>query len=267
MSVHGVGRTITRNVEKEEASAVQIINESADGPLVLVCEHASNRIPAVFNHLGISNTAQQSHAGWDIGALALATELSDKLSSPLVASTVSRLIYDCNRAPESETAIVPRSETEDIPGNQNLSEEQRLGRVEAVYLPFSHALSDLLDRRHARNISTCLVTVHSFTPVFHGQVRSVELGVLHDNDTLLADLILKIATKHTTLAVARNEPYGPSDDVTHTLQKHAMPRNMANVMLEIRNDLLLESESIRNISDALSQLLTEAVNEVTTNQN
>jgi len=253
-------------VETGDAPAVQVINESAGGPIVLVCEHASNRIPAAFNHIGISRSALQSHAGWDIGALALSIALSNRLSSPLVASTVSRLVYDCNRAPDSTTAIVPRSETENLPGNQNLNQAQRSQRIETVYHPFSQALSDLLDRRQAQGISTCLVTVHSFTPIFHGQVRTVELGVLHDSDSLLADLILSIATKHTTLAIERNQPYGPSDDVTHTLQKHAIPRKMANVMLEIKNDLLLDTASVEKISDSLSPLLTEAINEVNIKQ-
>jgi len=247
-------------VETVGTPAVQIINESAGGPFVFVCEHASNRIPTTFKHLGISSEAQQSHAGWDIGAYELGIALSNKLASPLVSSTVSRLIYDCNRAPDSETAIVLRSETEAIPGNHNLTHDQRTQRVDAVYYPFSHALSGLLDQRQSKNISTCLVTVHSFTPVLHGEGRIVELGVLHDNDRRFADLILAIATKHTTLVVERNQPYGPTDDVTHTLQKHAIPRNMANVMLEIKNDLLSDAASVEKISDELCLMLTEAIN-------
>lgn len=253
-------------MERPDNPAVQIFNELGTGPFVLVCEHASNRIPSEFSHLGISPSAQQSHAGWDIGALALSTALSNKLASPLVASTVSRLIYDCNRAPTSTTAIVPSSETEDIPGNLKLTQAQRTRRVCAIYQPFSKALNDLLDSRQAQRISTCLVTVHSFTPVFHGHVRTVELGVLHDIDSTFADLILSIATKHTTMIVERNEPYGPTDDVTHTLQKHALPRGLTNVMLEIKNDLLLEPSSIEKVSTELSQLLTEALNKININQ-
>lgn len=149
-------------METEDTPAVQIINESAVGPFVFVCEHASNRIPAAYNHIGISKSAQKSHAGWDIGAMELSVALSNKLASPLVSSTVSRLIYDCNRAPDSDTAIVQQSETETIPGNLDLSQEQRSQRVAHVYHPFTKALSGLLDWRMAKNIDTCLVTVHSF---------------------------------------------------------------------------------------------------------
>lgn len=88
--------------------------------------------------------------------------------------------------------------------------------------------------------------------------------MLHDNDHRFADLILAVATKHTTLDVKRNQPYGPTDDVTHTLQKHAMPRDILNVMLEIKNDLLLESASIEKIGDELCATLTEAINEINT---
>ena len=35
-----------------------------------------------------------------------------------------------------------------------------------------------------------VVTVHSFTPVHFGEPRAVELGILHDEDSRLADGML-----------------------------------------------------------------------------
>ena len=81
------------------------------------------------------------------------------------------------------------------------------------------------------------MTVHSFTPVYFGAKRDVEIGILHDEDTRLADALLEelAGAPHK---VERNQPYGPQDGVTHSLKRHAMSRGIANVMLEIRNDLI-----------------------------
>lgn len=229
------------------------------GPFVFVCEHASNRVPHEYKNIGVSEDVQSSHSAWDIGALELSRLLSERFDSPLIASTVSRLVYDCNRSPESSTAIVLRSENAEVSGNLSLTEAQRQARVDAVYQPFANALSDALDHRRSNNIDTTLVTIHSFTASMHGKPRAVEIGVLHDSDSRFADQMLAAAPNHSNYRIERNQPYGPDDDVTHTLVCHALPRQINNVMLEVRNDLLRDTESIEQISELLSALLSVAL--------
>lgn len=213
-----------------------VVTMSADGAssVVLVCEHASHHIPAEFSNLGMPPADQTSHAAWDPGALAVAQHMAQDLEAALVASTVSRLVYDCNRPPSALDAMRDRSELIDIPGNRNLSQSDRDARVAAFYHPFHDAVSAAI-RRVDRPV---IVTVHSFTPVYHGRRRSVEIGILHDADTRLADAMLNTASAHMTENVQSNAPYGPDDGVTHTLRKHAIPDGHLNVMLEIRNDLI-----------------------------
>ena len=58
--------------EKTEAAEVHlpvIQNEAASSPLVLVCEHASNAIPARWGDLGLSMAERRAHIAWDPGAL------------------------------------------------------------------------------------------------------------------------------------------------------------------------------------------------------
>lgn len=246
-------------MQTEDLSPVQLTHLGGSGPFVFVCEHASNRIPLEYNNLGIAEDVQQSHAGWDIGALELSQRLSYQFDSPLIASTVSRLVYDCNRAPESDTAIVTRSENDTIPGNLTLSIDQRKHRVDTIYQPFADLLSSLLENRRSKNIDTILVTMHSFTPVMRGQARAVEIGLLHDTDSRFVDDMLRIAQHIESYKIERNQPYGPDDDVTHTLTTHAMPHQLLNVMIEVRNDLLLDDESIAGISALLYKLLNDAL--------
>jgi len=246
-------------VESADESPVQLVRPDAIGPFVFVCEHASNRIPASYNNLGVNEAVRMSHAAWDIGALELSQNLSQRFDSPLIASTVSRLVYDCNRAPDSATAIVERSEDDIVPANLDLSDEQRRQRVSSVYQPFADQLSALLEHRSVQSTETILVTVHSFTPSLRGQSRQVQIGVLHDADSRFADDMLGIAKQQSRYVVERNQPYGPDDDVTHTLTKHALPRGLRNVMLEVRNDLLQDTAGIMIMGDMLFSTLNNAL--------
>ncbi len=236
--------------------SVEVLNAGGNGDFVFVCEHASNRIPMRYQNLGLDAAARDSHAAWDPGARAVAIALATEFNSPLVASTVSRLVYDCNRPPASPGAFSGQSELIEIVANQTLGIEQKEQRIASVYEPFRQTLCETIDRQTERSGSPALITIHSFTPTYFGNAREVELGILHDVDTRLADQLLAIAPQLTRLITRRNEPYGPQDGVTHTLQEHAVPRGLANVMIEIRNDLLSDERSIEAVSESLIKMIS-----------
>ena len=79
------------------ARTVEVVNRTGRGPVVLVCDHASNHIPAGYNGLGLVPSEMTRHIAWDPGAMPVATAMSAALDAPLVASAVSRLVIDCNR--------------------------------------------------------------------------------------------------------------------------------------------------------------------------
>ncbi|MEQ5828166.1 N-formylglutamate amidohydrolase [Sulfitobacter sp. NFXS29] len=235
--------------------AVEVINAGANASVVLVCEHASRDIPAHFDGLGIDAAARESHVAWDPGALSVAREMSDELDAVLVAGRVSRLVYDCNRPPEAPGAMPAQSEIFAIPGNATLDEAARAERVARYYEPFRATLAATIKRVDA----PVIVTVHSFTPIYHGKPRAVEIGILHDSDTRLADAMLAVAADHTDLNVERNEPYGPQDGVTHTLKEHCLVHGHPHVMLEIRNDLITTEAGQQQMAAMISNWLRAAL--------
>jgi predicted N-formylglutamate amidohydrolase len=237
---------------------VDVINPSGKADFVLVCEHASNFIPAELDNLGLKGDSVRSHIAWDPGALGVAREMSSILGAPLVAQRVSRLVYDCNRPPEAQSAMPAESEIYRIPGNVGLSAAARRARIERYYAPFHDALAACLDRRTAAGREPVIVTVHSFTPVFKGARRDLDIGILHDADSRFADVLLKVMEAETDLVIRRNAPYGPQDGVTHTLIVHALPRGLLNVMIEIRNDLIREPDQQSAMARLLSGLVTVA---------
>lgn len=234
----------------------ELVNPAGASRVFLVCEHASNTIPPAYGNLGLRPWQLASHIAWDPGALSVARHVSRKLDAPLLAATISRLIYDCNRSPEAPDAIPARSEDQDIPGNRDLDPEARDRRVQEVYWRFEAALAEELRRRGPDAV---LVTIHSFTPQWMGVPREVEIGVLHDRDRRLADAVLELAPQYTEHLVRRNEPYGPEDGVTHTLRRHGLQNSLANVMIEIRNDLITDEASQERMGEMLARLIEAAL--------
>jgi predicted N-formylglutamate amidohydrolase len=230
--------------------------------VVLICEHATNALPlghaGLGGDLGISAQTQGSHAAWDIGALGLARGLAQRLGGALVHAPLSRLVYDLNRAPDHPSAMPERSEIHDIPGNRALTPAHRLARVRAVYRPFHATLADTIAGIMAQGVRPSLIAVHSSTPVFHGQPRAVEFGVIHDDDTALS-LAVMAAAQGCGLVTRLNEPYSAAGDVTHTIRLHAVPCRLANTMLEVRNDLIADPAAQAAMADRLAPVLMRAL--------
>ncbi len=106
-----------------------------------------------------------------------------------------------------------------------------------------------------------IVTVHSFTPVFKGQQRDLDIGVLSDPaDERLARALLPVLQK-SNYTVAANEPYSASDGVTFTLKRHALNAGRLSVMLEIRNDLISATSEHAHWSRTLGKALTDALSQ------
>ncbi|TCU04992.1 N-formylglutamate amidohydrolase [Rhizobium sullae] len=244
-------------LSEADGNCVGIERPHGKSPLLVICEHASWTLPEQFGDLGLSEEALKSHIAWDPGALAVARGISTALDATLVFQRFSRLIYDCNRPPESPAAMPEKSEIYAIPGNQNLSAEERRARTEALYLPFHDAVRGLVKDRQGRGHETVIVTVHSFTPVYNGKERAVELGILHDADSRLADLMLAGAVDAPLYKTERNEPYGPQDGVTHTLILHGLSNGLRNVMIEVRNDLISDDAGQGVMADYLKGLLQQ----------
>jgi len=238
------------------ADVVEVINPAGKAPVLLLCEHAARHIPGRYHGLGLAPEDRDSHAAWDLGARALAVNISRRLDAPLVASRVSRLVYDCNRPPHDLSAMPAQSEVIRVPGNRNLTAEERDERYETVYRPFQHAVCTTFASRPE---NCALVTIHSFTPTYHATPREVEVGILHDDDTRLADAMLARSGTLPDRKIARNEPYGPTDGVTHTLREFGVAKRRLNVMIEVRNDLLRPAEGAAQLAGEMLKLLRPAL--------
>lgn len=231
-----------RDEKSSSGDAVIVSNRDAPSPFVIFCDHASRHVPERYGNLGLTEAELDSHIAWDPGALAVAECLSNILNAPLVRSTVSRLIIDCNRALDAENLIWTMSEATRIAANECLDEAERQHRIDRFYRPYHQACSDLLDRRREARQETILVCIHSFTPIYNGVSRPWPIGLIHGkNDDYARRVLHAMKAAAPGMEIGWNEPYGAKDGVTFTLERHGVERGLAVVMIEIRNSELLEA--------------------------
>jgi predicted N-formylglutamate amidohydrolase len=229
-------------------------NTQGQGPFLLVCDHAGRAIPRRLGDLGLPRSAMDRHIAWDIGALDLSRRLAEALDSPLVHQRYSRLVIDCNRAPEHPGSIVAISDGHAIPGNQALTPADAEARRAEVFAPYHATIAAELDVRKARGAPTLLVCVHSFTPSMAGFDRPWHVGVLHLGDSPASNALLEALRREEGLEVGDNLPYA-MDGTDYTAPVHRRGRGIDAVELEVRQDLLQEPAAARRIATLFTRLL------------
>jgi predicted N-formylglutamate amidohydrolase len=239
-------------------AAVAIERAEAPSPVVLVCDHASNHLPARYGLLGLAADDLAEHFAWDPGALAISRRLSALLHAPLVYGCVSRLVLDVNRQPSDVDLIVETVDGVLVPGNSGLSAGERERRVAEIYAPYHAAIEDLLAKRAQHRRRSALVAIHTFTPSLQGAVRPWHCGVIFASDSRLGEALVKGLREEDGLVVGVNEPYAPSDRVYHTMSRHGEHYGIPAAMIEVRNDLVSNDDGQRAWAMRLAPLLQSA---------
>lgn len=218
----------------DEPPAVELVNVQGHSSAILVCDHASNRIPQRLGKLGLDTGQLATHIAWDPGAADVARQLAARLDAPLVLSGYSRLVIDCNRPLNSTESIAAQSANIPVPGNLGLSQKQRASRINALFRPYHDAIEQLLASRLVR--PNLLLSIHSFTPVWHGKPRPWHIGISFWRERRFAALLLDALANDEAINVGDNLPYPIEDDIDYTIPVHSDAHAIPSVMIEIRQD-------------------------------
>ncbi|WIJ24829.1 N-formylglutamate amidohydrolase [Devosia sp. RR2S18] len=239
--------------------SVLVSNARGPSPFVIVCDHASNHLPAQYGDLGLTPSQRLSHIAWDPGALAVSRHLSEMLDAPLVQSTFSRLIVDPNRSLEAPDLIWTLSEATRIPGNENISAEERQFRIDHFHRPYHASIETLLEARRHAGQETILVCMHSFTPVYHGVARPWPIGVIHGVDIRFTQAFFDaLQAEDPAMNVGWNLPYAALQGITLTLERHGDGRGLEATMIEIRHDEILDPTGVNFWSGRIATCLQTA---------
>jgi predicted N-formylglutamate amidohydrolase len=242
---------------EDEPPAVLVENPGGRSPFFLTCDHAGRLVPRRLGTLGLPEAELGRHIAWDIGAAGTARRMAEMLDAILVMQPYSRLVIDCNRDPGTPTSIVTVSELTVIPGNQEVSEAEKTARIAEIFRPYHDRIAAELDRRRDAGMETVLVSMHSFTPVFKGAPRGMQVAVLYNRDPRLASIVCELLRAEGDLVVADNEPYAVSDETDYTIPVHGERRRLPHVELEVRQDLIADEAGQRAWAERLARLLRE----------
>ena len=249
----------SRLLGEDDPPPVRVLRPAAGSAFLLVADHAGGAIPRRLGDLGLPESELQRHIAWDIGIAGVTDRLSQALDATAVLQAYSRLVIDCNRRPEWASSIPVISETTAIPGNEGLGEEERAARRREIFCPYHGAIAELLGARAHR--ATVLVAMHSFTPVFMGVARAVEVGVLYNRnarDTRFSHIMLDVLRAEGDLAVGDNQPYAITGNSDYTVPTHGEQRGLPHVEIEIRQDMIGDDRGQALWAARLARLLREA---------
>lgn len=210
-----------------------------DRQWLVLCDHASNRVPAHLNDLGLSAFELTRHIAWDVGAADVARRLARHLRAPLIEHGISRLVIDGNRSGDDPTLIPQVSDGTVVPGNQTLDALERQRRWLRYHQPYHRRIDRHLNQLAAISIAPMVVSIHSFTPRLAGsaQLRPWPIGVLWRNDPSLAHGLIRELGRDGTL-VGDNQPYDGHLSLGHSVDLHGARRGLPHTTIELRQDLL-----------------------------
>lgn len=237
----------------------RLINEGGHSPIIIICDHASNRVPAAYDDLGLDRTAFAQHIAWDIGAAAITEMLAQRFDAAAVLAGASRLFIDCNRQLGDPSLIPSTSHGIEIPGNRNLSEAERERRWRGWHQAYHQAIRVVIQRKLADGRQPIVLAIHSMTPVLRGVARPWQIAVCWSEDSRLSAPMLDALRAHSGITVGDNEPYRLDAREDYSVPHHAMERGLRHLQIEFRQDEVADQAGQRRWADLFGDCLEQVL--------
>jgi len=187
------------------SGAAEHLEAPAGGDLgiIITCEHGGNRIPEQYRiYFSGRHDLVRSSRAYDPGAMEMARAAATAFSAPLLASRVTRLLVDLNRAlshPELHDEAVRQA-----------SKEERDGILNTYYHPYRKQAEDLVAKSIERYGRVLHLACHSFEhePT---TTREADIGLLYDRRREPEKLLCErwqadMAERDQRLSIRRNYP-------------------------------------------------------------
>lgn len=243
----------------QDFNPFEIISGHYDRALVLLGDHATNRVPEKYGRLGLPESAFLRHIAYDIGIEALTRRLASMLGVPAVMSCFSRLLIDPNRGEDDPTLIMKISDGAIIPGNHPITEAEWNERIATYHRPYHEAVSHTIaEVARASGKAPLVLSLHSFTPFWKDVPRPWHAAVLWDSDRRAAGPLIDRLRQPGDILVGDNEPY---DGALRgdTMYRHCMMTGIPHALLEVRQDLIGSEEGVEAWATRLTPIF-EALN-------
>ncbi len=230
-------------IERENTSTSQF---------VIVCDHAGQNFPKKLNNLGLPEAETKKHITYDIGTEEVGSYIGEKLDAITFIAHYSRLVADVNRGPTHSDFMMPVSDGIQVPGNKNISDQERQARIDEVYNPYQNTIRSKIDERINDGKDSFMLSIHSFTPEMNNYKRPWEIGILWmDDDYRSQEIILSLQKNNPDMCIGDNQPYSLKEDknFNNTVELQATSRGIPSMIVEIRQDMIDTPAKAQRISD------------------
>lgn len=235
-----------------KTDALEIVAGSKSAPLMLTCEHASLRLPEPWRWPEADLPLVGTHWSFDLGAEDLTREMAAASGATAILSRFTRLLVDPNRPLDSPTLFRDVADGNPVALNQHIDDDDRGHRI-AYYDAYHRALADL-----ATQAPPLLLSIHTFTPVYEGQRRQVDLGILFDSAEEEARQVLE-ALLDTGLQVELNQPWSGRNGLMYSVESHATRNSRRALEIELRQDHATDPEFRQWFVPRLLEAMTRLV--------
>ena len=240
----------------DEPPPFSIVNAGGKASVMLVCDHASGCMPASLHGLGLREHDLTQHIALDKGAADVTRALAARLDASAVLAGYSRLVIDCNRRLGHQSSIVAESDGVAVPGNRGLGSAETAKRAAELFWPYHRKIGAGIAGFAQRGIRPVIISIHTFTAVMSGARRPWQIGILWDKDGRLAVPLIAAPRARGDLEVGDNEPYSGRRMFGYTIEVHAGETGLANVLVEVREDVACADPGAAAIADILAAALT-----------
>lgn len=225
---------------------------------LITCEHAGNAVPPAYGPLFRGwEDLLASHRGFDAGALDTARRLAAAVEAPLFATSVTRLVVDCNRSQ----------------GHPGLFSEV----TKPLLLPTRHAILDAYYHPHREAVATAVagllsaghtvlhIASHSFTPRLGNVSRNCDVGFLYDpvreaEKRLCLAWRDALAREDRSLILRRNYPYRGAADGLVTAFRQRFGERYLGLELEVNQRFAVKGgEALAGINRLLAATLRQVL--------
>lgn len=224
--------------------------------VIITCEHAFNVLPEEYTWTeNDKRHFVDEHWGYDIGAYNMANALASELKCVFVHTLYSRLLVDANRSIVSDTLFRRSGDGKEVDLNKDLTYEEEQSRIKKYFVPYYEALREIsnkVDFKYA-------ISVHSFTPLYQGETRALEIGVLYGHDSEDFALKLNEGMLEKGYKSEANKPY---DGITTMGTVKALifakfPSERQGMTFEFRNDILSDEKKFKELQGKTLDVVRE----------
>jgi predicted N-formylglutamate amidohydrolase len=221
--------------------------------LLITCEHAGNEVPENYKYIfKNADEVLKSHLGWDPGAAIIAASLGAGLEVPVFLHSTTRLLVEANRSLKKPQLFSQYSD--------QLEPSIKSFILDKYYHPYRNAVTTSIAKSIESHFEVAHFSIHSFTPIWDGEVRSTDIGILYDPDRKPeAKIALQLQEKLKRLAplltIDMNEPYKGTDDGFTTQLRTQFPiKSYSGIEIEINQRFYFRKE-LESINFILQQAM------------